>query len=113
MSADCAPNGARLRQPVSDMAIKVILYRRVPADRAAHLRPLLVRLRALAQAQRGYVSGETLMNSEDPEQYLVLSTWESEDDWDAWFNNQQRAGVQREIDALLGSETLYQVYYSA
>jgi heme oxygenase (mycobilin-producing) len=107
------PEGVPCAQRASNMAIKVILYRRVPADRAAQLRPLLVRLRALAQAQRGYVSGETLMNSEDPEEYLVISTWETEDDWNAWFNDEKRAGLQREVDALLGHETLYQLYYLA
>jgi heme oxygenase (mycobilin-producing) len=70
-------------------------------------------LRALAQAQRGYVSGETLMNSEDPEEYLVISTWESEDDWNAWFHNEKRASLQREVDDLLEHETLYQLYYCA
>jgi heme oxygenase (mycobilin-producing) len=95
------------------MAIKVILYRRVPVDKASKLRPLLGRLRALALTQPGYISGETLMNSEDPEEYLVLSTWMSEDDWNAWFHNEKRAELQQQVDDLLGRETLYQVYYNA
>lgn len=95
------------------MAIKVILYRRVPVDKAAKLKPLLHELRALALAQPGYISGETLMNSEDPEEYLVLSAWSSEKDWNEWFQNEKRAEVQQQIDELLGRETFYQVYYNA
>lgn len=95
------------------MAVKVILYRRVPVERSADLKPLLLQLRALALRQDGYISGETLMNSEDPEEYLVLSAWDSEEHWDEWFHNEERAAVQRQIDELLGRETLYQVYYNA
>jgi heme oxygenase (mycobilin-producing) len=95
------------------MAIKVILYRRVPVEKAADLRPLLIELRALALKQPGYVSGETLMNSQDPEEQLVVSSWASENDWERWFHNEKRAAVQQKIDDLLGRETLYQVYYHA
>ncbi|MFW5972750.1 MAG: antibiotic biosynthesis monooxygenase family protein [Bacteroidota bacterium] len=95
------------------MAIKVILYRRVPVDKSADLKPLLLKLRALALKQPGYVSGETLMNSEDPEEYLVLSSWASRAYWNDWYNNRERADVQQQIDELLGRETLYQVYYNA
>ena len=95
------------------MAIKVILYRRVPVEKVEDLKPLLNELRALALAQPGYISGETLMNSEDPEEYLVLSSWTSEKHWNEWFQNEKRAEVQRQIDQLLGRETFYQVYYNA
>jgi heme oxygenase (mycobilin-producing) len=95
------------------MSIKVILYRRVPVDRAAELKPLLLQLRALALKQPGYISGQTLMNKEDPEEQLVLSSWDSEEHWYAWYHNEERAAVQRRIDALLGRDTLYQVYYNA
>lgn len=86
------------------MVVKVILLRRVPAEVADELKPMLMELRALALAQPGYISGETLMNADDPEEYLVISTW---------LNNPERMMVQRAIDTLLGRETLYQVYYNA
>ena len=95
------------------MVVKIIMLRRVPVDKANELKPLLMELRALALAQPGYVSGETLMNADDPEEYLVISTWTSIDDWEEWLRNPERQMVQRQIDGLLGRETLYQVYYNA
>jgi heme-degrading monooxygenase HmoA len=95
------------------MVIKVILLRRVPVDAASELKPLLMEMRALALAQPGYVSGETLMNADDPEEYLVISTWTSMDHWNTWLRNPERRMVQQQIDGLLGRETLYQVYYNA
>ncbi|MEQ9825465.1 MAG: antibiotic biosynthesis monooxygenase family protein [Puniceicoccaceae bacterium] len=95
------------------MAIKVILYRRVPAEKANELKPLLLEMRSLALAQRGYVSGETLMNADDPEEYIVISTWNNESNWDEWLHNDSRMAIQDKIDQLLGRRTMYQVYYNA
>lgn len=95
------------------MVVKVILLRRVPTETASELRPLLMELRALALAQPGYISGETLINADDPEEYLVISTWTDIEHWNAWLKNGERMMVQRQIDGLLGRETFYQVYYSA
>jgi heme-degrading monooxygenase HmoA len=41
---------------------------------------------------------------------MVISTWRSLDDWNAWLNNEQRTSIQNEIDTLLGEETEYAVY---
>ncbi len=95
------------------MAVKVILVRRVPVEKSNELKPLLVKLRSLALAQPGYISGETLMNGDDPEEYLVISTWTSVQHWNAWFNNDERRHLQNQVDELLGRPTLYQVYYNA
>lgn len=94
------------------MVIKVILLRRVPQEHADELKPLLHEMRALALAQPGYVSGETLMNADDSEEYLVISTWASMEHWNDWLRNTERRMVQQQIDGLLGRETLYQVYYN-
>lgn len=95
------------------MAIKVILYRRVPAEKASELKPLLLEMRSLALAQSGYISGETLMNADDPEEYIVISTWTTEAFWDDWLKNDSRLALQDRIDSLLGRRTMYQVYYNA
>lgn len=95
------------------MSIKVILYRRVPVEKRNELTPLLLELRSLALVQPGYVSGETLMNSDDPEEVLVISSWTDEPSWNRWLENARREEVQRRIDELLGHETMYQVYYNA
>jgi heme oxygenase (mycobilin-producing) len=95
------------------MAIKVILYRRVPAEKSNELKPLLLEMRSLALAQPGYISGETLMNADDPEEYIVISTWNTEENWNEWLKNDARMGIQDKIDQLLGRRTMYQVYYNA
>ena len=92
------------------MEIKIIITRTVPKDKQDQLRPLLLQLRALATSQPGYISGETLRNLDNPEEYLVISTWKSKENWDAWFNNPQRMEVQKKIDSMLGQKTTYARY---
>ena len=95
------------------MSIKVILFRRVPAEKVNDIQPLLIEMRSLAMAQRGYISGETLMNEDDPEEYLVISSWTTKSRWNEWFENDKRIEIQGRIDRLLGRKTMYQVYYNA
>ena len=92
------------------MAIKIIIARKVTKDKAAELLPLLIQMRALATAQPGYISGETLRNMENSEDNLVISTWQSVDNWNAWLASKQRAEIQEKIDTLLGQKTEYSIY---
>ena len=92
------------------MAVKIIITRRVPKGKEAELLPLLLALRSRATVQPGYISGETLRNIDDPEEYMVISTWQSGDVWKAWAANPERAELQDKIDALLGEKTHYGIY---
>lgn len=92
------------------MAIKIIIKRKVPKEKESDLLPLLIQLRALATTQPGYISGETLRNMDDPEKYLVISTWQSKDNWKSWLSNEQRAEIQEKIDILLREKTEYSAY---
>ena len=93
------------------MAVKIIIRRKVAKDKEGDLMPLLIQLRALATAQPGYVSGETLRNVSNPEDFLVISTWQSVDNWNGWMSSKQRAEIQQKIDAMLGEKTEYNVYF--
>ncbi|MBW2187888.1 MAG: sugar biosynthesis protein, partial [Deltaproteobacteria bacterium] len=44
------------------MAVKIIIIRQVPQEKEPEIRPLLLKMRSLAHAQSGYISGETLIN---------------------------------------------------
>ena len=93
------------------MAIKVIVKRKVSKGKEAALLPLLLELRAKATSQPGYISGETLRGVDDPEDYLVLGTWQSIENWKDWESSPGRAQIQEKIDALLGEKTEYSIFY--
>ncbi len=93
------------------MPVKVIILRHVPVEIIEQLTPLLIELRSCALTQPGYLSGETLIRVDDPREHLVISTWDSLEHWNQWLQSPARAEIQARVDACLGQETLYQVYY--
>ncbi len=95
------------------MAVKVIILRNVTPEAAHAITPLLLELRSHALKQPGYISGETLIRVDDPKEHLVISTWSSLEHWNDWLSNPERAEVQSRVDALLGTETFFQVYYQS
>lgn len=92
------------------MAIKIIIKRTVSEDKVKYLTPLLKQLRALANNQSGYISGETLKRIDNPSDYLVISMWKSVEDWEKWFSSNDRIGVQNKVDIILGKKTEYEIY---
>ena len=93
------------------MAVKIIIHRKVPKGKESQLVPLLIDLRSIATTQPGYISGETLRNVNDPQDYVVISTWQSAEAWKAWEASKGRAEIQAKIDGLLGEKTVYRIYY--
>ncbi len=71
---------------------------------------LIRQLRALAIVHQGYISGETLKRIDIPQDYLVISTWQNIDAWNAWRTSRERTEIQEQIDALLGTPTEYEMY---
>jgi heme-degrading monooxygenase HmoA len=94
-----------------DMAIKVLIKRRVPLEKARETITLFRQLRILATAQTGYISGETLRSLDRPEEFIVIGTWQSPQDWKNWLASPQRKEIQSKIDRLLGGETTYDIYH--
>jgi heme-degrading monooxygenase HmoA len=93
------------------MAVKVFIKRLVTQDKAKAIIPLFRQMRASATAQPGYISGETLRNLEKPDEFMVISTWQSSEDWKEWLQSKERNEVQSKIDKLLGGETQYDIYH--
>ncbi len=95
------------------MAIDVMIKRKVkPGRQAKELVPLILHLRALANYQPGYISGTTLSNLEHPEECMVISRWESIDDWNRWRQSKQRSEIEQKIEMLTGEKAGYNIYGS-
>ena len=93
------------------MAVKILIKRHVPEEKAREIIPLVREMRSMATKNEGYISGETLRNLERPEEFMVISTWQSSQDWKEWLRSDDRKKVQDKIDALLGGETEYDIFH--
>ena len=63
--------------------------------------------------QKGYISGETFTRLDEPGVSMVISTWQSIDDWRAGTLSKERIEVQEQIDKLLGAPTQYEIFENA
>ena len=93
-----------------EMAVHVIIKRKWQVDKPEALIPLLAELRSQANEQPGYISSETLRNIEDPEYFLVVSKWETADDWKKWAQSKERRDIQGRVDSLIGERTFYELF---
>lgn len=92
------------------MAVKILIKRSIGQEMAPVIRPLIIELRTHAMKQPGYISGETLKCIDRPGEYLVISTWQSLDDWNMWLNSQERKILEDKIDSVSGKATEYTTY---
>ncbi len=93
------------------MSVKVLITRTVPREKSLEMVQLFREMRALATAQSGYISGETMKSNDRPDTFLVISTWESSDDWEKWLLSKDRQAIQEKIDSLLGGKTSYEMFH--
>jgi heme-degrading monooxygenase HmoA len=92
------------------MTVKIVIKRIVPKNKESSLLPLIKALRIATTKQDGYISGETLQRIDKPGETVVVSTWESAEDWNRWVRDPERIQLQEKIDTLLGKETEYTMY---
>lgn len=92
------------------MSVHVIIKRKFKMNQPGELLPLLSELSNFAKQQQGYISTVTLQSIEEPEDYLVISKWETEDDWKRWFQSPVRRELQGKVDSLIGERTFYEIF---
>ena len=94
------------------MAVKILIKRGLPLDKAKarYIVEIFRQLRMLALEQEGYISSETLRSMKNPQEFLVISTWRSLEDWQKWFNSSQRKELHSKVDELLEGRTTYEAY---
>ncbi len=92
------------------MAIRVLIERKIVPENELALNNLLMKLRGKAMLAKGYISGETLRSLEDPNDYLVISTWNTLDDWKSWEADNERQDIQKGIDSLLRAPAVQRIF---
>jgi len=94
------------------MAVEVLIRRKLVVEKVDRITPLMIKLRSLAHEQPGYICSESLrcIDPADENDYLIRSTWHAIEDWKHWLHSDERAALQKQIDAISGVETEYRVY---
>jgi len=93
-----------------NMPVKVIVKRKIQISKPEELLPFVQTLRSKAKKQPGYIDGRTWRSIDNPDECMVISTWETHGDWTKWFQSSERREIQGAIDSLIGEKTFYDVY---
>jgi heme oxygenase (mycobilin-producing) len=93
------------------MSVCVIIKRKFDDKNiASKIAPLIVRLRSQASIQPGYITDQAFAALDTKGEYLVVSIWNSIEDWNSWMNSELRQSIQRQIDELTVDKTEYRYY---
>ena len=92
------------------MLVKVFIKRQIKDGSETEAFALLKELRAVAMKQDGYISGETLVSADDPLQVMVVSTWESREEWLKWLASEDRLVVDQRLAELQEKKTEYEPF---
>lgn len=93
------------------MAVSIIIRRTVKDETmAAKLAPLIVQLRSRVTVQPGFLTDQTFSCLDCDGEYMIISSWNTLEDWNKWMHSEERMAIQRKIDELLGEKTLYRYY---
>ena len=92
------------------MAVRVFIKRYVKKGETEAALELLKEVRSQALNQPGYISGETLVNHYDPCNIVVVSTWQSIDDWIRWQESDERSAKEDQLEGLQEASANFEIY---
>lgn len=92
------------------MSVTVISKRVFRMEHHEKLIPLLQALRNHAKKQKGFISRKTFSSLDNPGENIIISKWETVDDWSEWMKKKKSRKIQGKIDSLIGERTVYDVY---
>ncbi|MBU0528661.1 antibiotic biosynthesis monooxygenase [bacterium] len=58
----------------------------------------------------GYISGETLINQDDPRNIMVISIWQTIEDWMNWQESDEKKDSEAQFERLLQEPAEYEIY---
>ena len=81
--------------------IRVIIERWLAEGGETGLERTMRDLRREAIHMPGYVMGESLRDVADPQHFVILSTWRTREEWEAWAASGMRQEIEDQIRLLL------------
>ncbi|MDJ0784970.1 MAG: antibiotic biosynthesis monooxygenase [Desulfosarcinaceae bacterium] len=92
------------------MIAKIIIKRRFVEGKTKQVLALLNEIRSRAMQQKGYISGETLMRPDYPQNMAVIATWQNLEDWLSWKENPERHKFEEMLAIYQTRPTEYEEY---
>ena len=92
------------------MQAKILIKRKFNKGKKSEIIALLKELRSMAMQQPGYISGETLSSTEQPQTLMVIGSWQDMENWHDWKDNNTRKTLEQMLSTYQEGETEYQEF---
>ena len=92
------------------MLAKILIKRQFKSGHEKEILSLLNKLRSIALNQPGYISGLTMRSPDDPENMMVIGTWQTLESWHSWKENMDRKNLEAMLEIYQLRPTEYQEY---
>ena len=92
------------------MHVKILIKRKFKKGKQQEIIAMLRELRSGALHQPGYISGETMTSTEDPQTMMVISTWRDMESWYNWKRNNTRQTLEQMLETYQVDSTEYQEF---
>jgi len=87
------------------MSVRIIIDRKVKKGKEVDFAKLLKKLRANSIFSKGYISGEMLRVRDDPQNYIVISAWQSVADWERYEKVPETKKIHGSMEKLMTRPT--------
>ena len=91
------------------MSIRIIIDRKVRKGKEGDFAKLLRKLRSKAMFSKGYISGEMLRDRDNPQNYIVISAWQSVADWEKYEKVPETSKIHARIEKMMARPTKVKV----
>jgi heme-degrading monooxygenase HmoA len=92
------------------MAVKILIKRKFKDGNMKAASRFLIKTRTAAMKQPGYVASENLRSLDDMDEIVVVSMWETIEDWQAWRSSEERKALVAEFEDYSVGESRYEHY---
>jgi len=92
------------------MSVKILIRRKFKKEALKNASTMLIKARTNAMGNKGYISTETLVNYDDPQSVLILSMWQSKDDWDRYRDSGTRKEHEDKYADMFEGSTEYEIF---
>jgi heme-degrading monooxygenase HmoA len=83
------------------MSVRIIIDREVKKGKEVDFAKVLRKLRAQAIFEKGYISGEILRVRDKPQNYIVISAWQSVVDWEKYQKLPETRKIRTRMEKLM------------
>lgn len=92
------------------MSVKILIRRKFKKEALKDVSKMLIEARSSAMGSKGYISTETLVNYDDPQSVIIVSMWQSKEDWDSYQSSAARKDREKKWQEILEAPTEYEVF---